>query len=93
MIVACYIKNLKDDLASSGSATLQFKIGSSAIGSAIAKASLKGTCVYVPIIDYNATDKDSVPSAVVTSAETAVKLTVGTAAITTGKLTVGCIYL
>lgn len=91
IITAAFIKNLADDLTSSGSATIRLKVGSDAIGSAIGKASLKGTAVYVPITTESGGDTS--PSAIVTTEETEVKVTVGTAAITTGKLLVGVLYI
>lgn len=93
IIIGAYIKNLKDDVASAGSATAQIKIGSTSIGTAIAKANLKGTCVYVPITTYVSADKDTQPSSIVTSAETDVKVTVGTAVFSAGEVTVGVLYL
>lgn len=93
IIIGAYIKNLKDDIASAGSATAQIKIGSTSIGSAIAKANLKGTCAYVPVTTYVSADKDTQPSAIVTTAETEVKVTVGTAVFTAGECTVGVLYI
>lgn len=93
LIIGAYIKNLKDDVASSGSATAQIKIGSTSIGSEIAKADLKGKAVYVPVTTYDGTNKDTAPSAIATTAETEVKVTVGTAVFTAGECTVGVLYI
>ena len=75
-----FLANAEDDLAGSG-ATLQIKLGDTGVFSeAKAISSVKGT-VYCEA-DTN-----------VTTAETAVKLTVGTAALTAGTVEVGVVIL
>lgn len=80
-IYGAYVKNLADDLASDGSATVSVKVGANGVTAATAFATVKGSGVgalaAVPKIN-----KDEVE----------VKLTVGTAALTAGKLAVGVIY-
>ena len=80
-VVGAYIKNLADDLASDGAATLGVTVGSSAILSATGKANIKGTGKMTIATDP-----------VFTTAESDVKLVVGTAALTAGKIAVGVIY-
>lgn len=80
--IAVYLKNVANDLTSDGSATVQIKIGSTGVGSAVAKADLKGKGVYQVI---------STPA--ISLSEQSVYLTVGTAALTAGNLEVGVIYV
>lgn len=102
LIIGGYIKNKADDLASSGSATLRLKAvdydGSSdqAFGSAAAaKADIKGKGVYQPILTDlgTAPEADNVPTAICTTVETDIQVTVGTAGLTAGKLIVGVLYI
>ena len=80
-VLGAYIKNLADDLASGGAATLGVTVGSDAVLSATALATIKGA---------GAMAIDTTP--VITSAEADVKLVVGTAALTAGKIAVGVLY-
>lgn len=80
-IVGAYIKNLADDLASGGAATLGVTVGSDAIVSGTALATIKGAGKMTIATDP-----------VFTEAESDVKLVVGTAALTAGKIAVGVIY-
>ena len=75
------LKNLADDLASGGSATLGVAVGSDAIVSGTALATIKGSGKMT-----------IATSPVFTEAESDVKLVVGTAALTAGKIAVGVIY-
>ena len=79
-IVGAYLKNLDDALAGAG-ATLGITVGSDAILSNAALADVKGkgkaVIATAPVFE---------------AAEADVKLIVGTAALTAGKLTVGVIY-
>ena len=79
-IVGAYLKNLDDALAGSG-ATLGITVGSDAIlsGASLSDVKGKGKAVIAT-------------SPVFEAAEAEVKLVVGTAALTAGKLTVGVIY-
>ena len=79
-IIGAYLKNLDDALAGSG-ATLGVTVGSTAIlsGAALADVKGKGKAVIATAPSYF-------------TAESEVKLVVGTAALTAGKLTVGVIY-
>ena len=80
--VGVYFRNPKNDLTSSGSATLDIKLGSTGqLSSAVAIASLKNSGVYVPIA-----------SPALASAETDVKLTVAVAGLTAGTLEIGAVY-
>ena len=81
LIVGAYLKNLDDALAGSG-ATLGITVGSTAIlsGAALADVKGKGKGVIATSPSFIAAESD-------------VKLVVGTAALTAGKLTVGVIYV
>ena len=79
-IVGAYLKNLDNALAGAG-ATLGITVGSTAILSDAALADVKGKGKAVLATN---------PSYV--TADSEVKLVVGTAALTAGKLTVGVIY-
>lgn len=80
-IYGAYVKNLADDLAADGSATVSVKVGANAVTAATAIATIKGAGVgalaAVPKID---------------KAEVEVALTIATANLTAGKLAVGVIY-
>lgn len=102
LIIGGYIKNKADDLASSGDATLRLKAvdydGSNdqAFGAAAAaKADIKGKGVYQPILTDLGTspEADNVPTAVATTVETDIVVTVGTAGLTAGVLDIGVIYI
>ena len=87
-VIAGFIANKANDLTSGGAATLRLKVGSTALGTAAAgKADVKGTVVY------QAAENSAASTPVVTTTETAVALTVGTAALTAGLLEVGVIAL
>ena len=80
-IVGAFIQNIADDLASDGAATLGVTVGSTAVLAATGKADIKGT------------GKCTIATApVCMTADADVKLVVGTAACTAGKLKVGVIY-
>lgn len=81
MAVGAYIKNLDDDLASAGSATAGVTVGSTAVLAGTALANIKGA---------GACAIEDTP--VVQAADAEIKLVVGTAAFTAGKLQVGVIY-
>lgn len=81
-IVGAYIKNLDNDLASDGSATLGVTVGSDAIVAGTALATIKG-----------AGKMTIATSPVFTEEESDVKLVVGTAALTDGTLSVGVLYM
>lgn len=75
-----FLGNVEDDLAGTN-ATLQIKVGSTGVFSeAKALASVKGTL-------YAEADTT------VTTTESAVKLTIGTAALTAGTVTIGVVIL
>lgn len=91
-----FIANQADDLASGGSATLRLKVGSTSLGTAAAdKAAVKGTIVYQPAVTDVGTspEADTVPTPIVVTEDTALKVTVGTAALTAGVVEVGVIAL
>lgn len=79
-IVGAYLKNLDDALAGTG-ATMGVTVGSSAILSSAALSDVKGKgkAVIAAAPTFIAADSE-------------VKLVVGTAALTAGKLTIGVIY-
>lgn len=79
-IVGAYLKNIDNALAGAG-ATLGVTVGSEAIlsGAALADVKGKGKAVIATAPVY-------------VTAESEVKLVVGTAALTAGKLTIGVIY-
>lgn len=80
-VYGAYIKNAADDLASGGAATVKVTVGSTDVISAQGLSDLKGKGVAA---------LDTTPD--YAGAEREVKLTVGTAAYTAGKLIVGVIY-
>ena len=79
-IIGAYLKNLDDALAGTG-ATMGITVGSSAILSSAALSDVKGKGKAVIAAD---------PTFI--AADSEVKLVVGTAALTAGKLTIGVIY-
>ena len=96
VVMGGFIANKADDLASGGSATLRLKVGSTSLGTAAAgKANVKGTIVYQPAVTDVGTspELDTVPTPIVVTTAGALKLTVGTAALTAGVLEVGVIAL
>ena len=96
VVMGGFIANKADDLASGGSATLRLKVGSTSLGTAAAgKAEVKGTIVYQPAVTDvgTAPEADTVPTPVVVTTETALALTIGTAALTAGTIEVGVIAL
>lgn len=80
-VYGVYVKNLANDLASGGSATVDVKVGNTSELGATAIATVKGAgkakIVEEPLFVATAQD---------------VNLTVATAALTAGKLLVGVIY-
>lgn len=80
-VYGAYIKNEADDLASAGAATVKVAVGSTDVISATGISDLKGKGVAVldATPDYAAAERD-------------VKITIGTAVYTAGKVTVGVIY-
>ena len=80
-VYGAYIKNEADDLASAGAATVKVTVGSTDVISATGISDLKGKGVAAldTTPDYAAAERD-------------VKITVGTAVYTAGKVTVGVIY-
>ena len=80
-VFGAYIKNDTDDLASGGAATAKVTVGTTDVISATGVSDLKGKGVAVldTSPDYAADERE-------------VKVTVGTAAYTAGKLIVGVIY-
>jgi len=80
-VYGAYIKNEADDLASAGAATVKVTVGSTDVISAQAIADLKGKGVAV---------LDASPD--FAAAEREVKITIGTAVYTAGKVTIGVIY-
>ena len=82
-VVGAYIKNVDGDLAGGSGATVAVKIGSSSttVTSATAFGTVKGSGVagIDATPDFNTTEVE-------------VKLTVATANLTAGKLTIGVIY-
>ncbi len=80
-VVGAFIQNIADDVASSGAATLGVTVGSTAVLAATGKADIKGAgkCTIATAPVCMAADSD-------------VKLVVGTAACTAGKLKIGVIY-
>jgi len=97
LVIGGYIKNEADDLTSGGNATLQIKVGSTALGRAAAgKTDIKGKAVYQPALEtvaVGSAGNSYAPVAVATTAKTEVKVTVGTAGLTAGKLKVGILYI
>ena len=96
IVMGGFIGNKADDLASGGSATLRLKVASTSLGTAAAgKADVKGKIVYQPAVTDVGTspEADTVPTPVVVEEETALKVTVATAALTAGTLEVGVIAL
>lgn len=80
-VLYSFIANEANDLASSGSATLRLKVGSTALGEAAETlADVKGTIV---VEEANS----------VTSAKSKVALTIGTAALTAGVVEIGVVTL
>ena len=80
-VIGAYIKNVDGDLAGGSGATAKVTVGSNAVTSATAFDTIKGSGVSA----IKAT-----PNFNTTEAE--VKLTVATANLTAGKLTIGVIY-
>lgn len=81
-ILNAFIGNVDDDLASSGAATLNVKVGSTSIfATAEAITGIKGTGVL------------EAEDGTITTADSPVALTVGTAALTAGTVTVGVTIL
>lgn len=80
-VYAAYVKNLANDLTSGGAATVAVKIGTNAVLAATAINDVKGK---------GKAAQAAAPTFV--AADTDVKLTVATAALTAGKLTIGVIY-
>ena len=80
-VYAAYVKNLANDLASGGAATVAVKVGANAVLAAtnIADIKGKGKAAQAAAPDF-------------ATAEREVKLTVATATYTAGKLVVGVIY-
>ena len=80
-VYGAYIKNLANDLASTGEATLTVKVGEEAVlnGATLEEVKGKGKAILVA-------------EPVITEAEQEVKLTVATAELTAGKLAIGIIY-
>lgn len=83
-ILGGYIKNLADDLSdgASNTATLQVKVGTTGVTTATAISTLKGDGLCAI---------DDAPA--LNEAAAALTLTVATADITAGKVTVGVIYM
>ena len=80
-VVGAYIKNVDGDLAGGSGATAKVTVGSNAVTSATAFDTIKGSGVAAidATPDFNTTEVE-------------VKLTVATANLTAGKLTIGVIY-
>lgn len=81
VILGVIYRNVENDLTAGASGTVLANIGSTALGSAQAVASIKGTSVAVML-----------DSPVIATGD-AVKLTVGTAGITAGTLDVVILYV
>lgn len=80
-VYAAYVKNLADDLASGGAATVAVKVGTNDVLAATAITAIKGKGKAAQATTPTFVDADA-----------DVKLTVATAALTAGKLAVGVIY-
>jgi hypothetical protein len=80
-VYGAYIKNEADDLASAGAATIKVTVGSTDVISATGISDLKGKGVAM---------LDATPD--FSGSEREVKITVGTAVYTAGKVTIGVIY-
>ena len=80
-VYPAYVKNLADDLASGGSATVAVQVGATAVLAAPA----------IPDINGNGKAAQAAAPPFV-AADADVKLTVSTAALTAGKLAVGVMY-
>ena len=80
-VYGAYIKNEANDLASAGAATIKVTVGSTDVISAQGISDLKGKGVAA---------LDTTPD--FAAAERDVKITIGTAVYTAGKITVGVIY-
>lgn len=80
-VYGAYIKNDADDLASAGAATIKVTVGSTDVISAQGISDLKGKGVAA---------LDATPD--YAAAEREVKVTIGTAVYTAGKVTIGVIY-
>ena len=83
VIMGVIYRNVENNLTAGASGTVLAQAGSTALGSAQAVASIKGTAIAVML--------DS--PVVVTSSTEEVKLTVGTAGITDGTLDVVVLYV
>lgn len=82
VVTGVILRNMKDDLASSGAATVAVKLGSTTVAAATAISSIKGTSVYFPIADGEVMDED-----------TPITLTVATAPLTAGNLDIVVMYI
>ena len=80
-VYAAYVKNLANDLASGGAATVAVKVGNTAVLAATAITGVKGSGKAA-----------QAAAPIFVAADADVKLAVATAALTAGKLAVGVIY-
>ena len=87
VVTAVILRNLKDDLASSGAATVAVKLGATTLVSATGISSIKGTSVYEPYMNADE------PSGLVLTEDTPVTVTVATAPLTAGNLDVVVLYV
>ena len=100
LVIGGYIKTVETpDTEGSNSATLRIKVGDTAIGSGALTVVTSGTGAnvgaYQPVLTDlgTAPEADNIPSAIYTTAETEVKLTVGSNGLTAGKFRVGVLYI
>lgn len=82
IVIGAYIKNVENDLAGGGSATLALNAGTNALVSGATVATLKGKA-----------KGGAIATGVYVDADTELKLVVGTAALTGGTLEVGVLYM
>lgn len=82
IVIGAYIKNVENDLAGGGSATLALNAGTNALVSGATVATLKGKAKGGAIV-----------AGVYVDVDTELKLTVGTANFTAGTLEVGVLYM
>lgn len=87
VVTGVILRNMKDDLASSGAATVAVKLGATTVAAATAISSIKGTSLYFP---YMQTDE---PAGLVMTDDTPITVTVAVAPLTAGNLDVVVLYI
>lgn len=82
VVTGVILRNMKNDLASSGAATVAVKLGTTTVATATAISAIKGTAVYFPIADGE-----------VMTENTPITLTVAVAPLTAGNLDIVVMYI